>query len=373
MRRTPLTLILGAALAVATPATQSLGSRLLGRAPLEDIVTIHSARFVTADIDDLLVVQDLGEVRIPSVATRRHQTARLHRLSLLRLFGDRFKAVWHSEPQLGSTATAWTSGDIDGDGRSELLLFSGDSCAVVSFDAESTWTAGFSLDDAWVVDAVVCDVNADGQPELITLDVTPSDLTHRSRLIRVYQASATGFAPLTGYVAAIDWGEGVEIRITGRARFQDYDGELPVFACTYPDPRPGYYAVLHQAAPDSFSLTSNPFPWQDWFSKELVLPCGELTFFNVGDTAAAYGYFVPGSRPTGPSLSFAALEDGEWRLLDIVETARHIGGPLCRFTVNGEPGWLELRDEMFRFYPRDIFSWREEDGPSNVFTPGDPR
>jgi hypothetical protein len=78
----------------------------------------------------------------------------------------------------------------------------------------------------------------------------------------------------------------------------------------------------------------------------------------VGDTLVAYGYFVPGARPSGPSQSFATLEDGEWRLLPLLESARRVSGPVCRFTRNGVAGWLELRDNLFYFYPGEIFRWR---------------
>jgi hypothetical protein len=65
-----------------------------------------------------------------------------------------------------------------------------------------------------------------------------------------------------------------------------------------------------------------------------------------------------GSRPSGPSQSFAALDDGEWRLLPLLESAGRISGPICRFTWQGTAGWLELRDNLFYFYPGEIFRWR---------------
>ena len=45
--------------------------------------------------------------------------------------------------------------------------------------------------------------------------------------------------------------------------------------------------------------------------------------------------------------------------------AWRIASPLCRFRFENEPGWLELRDGLFRFYPGEVFDWRdaEPEGP----------
>ena len=63
-------------------------------------------------------------------------------------------------------------------------------------------------------------------------------------------------------------------------------------------------------------------------------------------------------RLSGPQQSSAALVDGKWRLLPLLESAGRISGPICRFTWQGTAGWLELRDNLFYFYPGEIFRWR---------------
>ena len=35
----------------------------------------------------------------------------------------------------------------------------------------------------------------------------------------------------------------------------------------------------------------------------------------------------------------------------LLDDARRLSGPVCRFTRDGRPGWLELRDNVFFFYP----------------------
>jgi hypothetical protein len=160
----------------------------------------------------------------------------------------------------------------------------------------------------------------------------------------------------------VNWGPDLKPAFTGAARLDDYPGALPVIAGVYSTLRPSSYAVVFSPAADSFALTTKPFPWQEWFSRTRVLPAGELSLFNVGDTLVAYGYFVPGtgavpSRGQSPR-SFAALEDGEWRLLPLTADAARLSGPVCRFTKGGAAGWLELRDNLFYFYPGEVFRWR---------------
>ncbi len=338
---------------------------LVGRCPVDNVTSIFSGKFVTSDIDDILGVQDLGRIPLSLGPGQQRTDARLCRLVLLRLSGSRFRTVWQTQPLLaapvpraGLGANAWTTADLDSDSRLELLIFNPDSCQVVSFGPDSIRTRSYDLPGSWVTDAVLCDIDADSAVELVTLELSPFDTLCNSRLLRVYEPTDSGLEPVSEYVSGLNWGEDVSITLLGTGRLEDYWTELPVLAGIYTSLRPSIYAVLHQAGPDSFALTFNPFPWQEWFTKKQVLPAGELTLFSVEDTLVAYGYFVPGSRPSGPSKSFAALQDGEWRLLSITHQARHIAGPVCRFTLNGNPGWLELRDNIFHFYPGHIFDWR---------------
>jgi hypothetical protein len=348
-----------AAAAAAEPAV------VLGRSPLEKAVAVSAGRFVNAATDDVLIVQDLGRMELSRGPGRDKAVVNLRRLALLRVGGSGFKSAWQSEPFNSTSAsgsdiagTCWTTGDIDADGLRELLLFTADTCKVVSFGPDTATTNAYGMDGAWVEAATVCDADGDSLDEVATLEVSRLDSGFTTRLLRLYRMSGFGLVPCGAYSAGISWGDGLRAALLGSARLEDYPGELPVVAGIYTTLKPSQYGILYRPAPDSLVLTANPFPWQEWFSKERVLPAGELSLFNVGDTLVAYGYFVPGARPSGPSQSFAALEDGEWRLLPLLEDAKRISGPICRFTWSGTAGWLELRDNLFYFYPGEIFRWR---------------
>jgi hypothetical protein len=337
---------------------------VLGRSPLEKVVAVFGGRFA-GTTDDLLVEQDIGRMELSRGPGRDKTVVDLRRLALLRLDGGAFRSAWQSEPFNSTSATGsdiagtcWTSGDVDADGLRELLLFTADSCQVLHFATDSFTIDAYGLNGAWVEAAAVCDADGDGLPDIATLEVSGLDSVKTTRLLRLYRMTGSGLVPCLAYSVGIDRGANVRVGLLGSARLEDYPGELPVVASIYPTLKPSTYEILYRPKPDSLVLTDKPFPWQEWFSKTRVLPAGELSLFDVGDTLVAYGYFVPGARPSGPSESFAALEDGEWRLLPLLESARRVSGPVCRFTRNGVAGWLEVRDNLFYFYPGEIFRWR---------------
>ena len=363
---------------------------VLGRCSLDKAVAISAGRFVNADTDDILIVQSIGRMELSRGPGRDKAVVNLRRLALLQLDGSGFKSVWQSEPFNSTSAsgsdiagTCWTTGDIDADGLRELLLFTADTCKVVSFrgtvprdfpaeirglsprpdfEPDTVATSAYGLDGAWVEAAACCDADGDSLVEVATLEVSRLDSGFTTRLLRLYRMTGSGLVPCGAYSIGVNRGADARVALLGSARLEDYPGELPVVASIYATLKPSLYEILYRPAPDSLVLTDNPFPWQDWFSKVRVLPAGELSLFNVGDTLVAYGYFVPGMgtvpvRGQSPQ-SFAALEDGEWRLLPLLETAGRVAGPVCRFTRNGTAGWLELRDNLFYFYPGEVFRWR---------------
>lgn len=337
---------------------------VLGRCPLDKVVAISSGRFAGTS-DDVLVVQDIGRMELSRGPGHSKTVVNLHRLALLRLDGASFKPIWQSEPfnSTSSTAsdiagTSWTTGDIDGDGLEELLLFTADSCQVLHFATDSVTTSAYGLNGAWIAAGTICDANGDSVPEIATIELSWLDSSRTTRLLRLYRMTGAGLVPCGPYTVGVNPGADVSTELLGSTRLEDYPGELPIVASVYPTLKPSVYKILYWPKQDSLVLTDKPFPWQEWFSKDHVLPAGELTLFNVGDTLVAYGYFVPGARPSGPSQSFAALEDGEWRLLPMLDDAKYVSGSVCRFTRNGVPGWLELRDNLFYFYPGEIFRWR---------------
>lgn len=341
---------------------------MLGRCPLEKVIAVSSGRFA-GEFDDVLVVQDIGRMELSRGPGRDRTVVNLRRLALLRPSGNNLEPVWQGEPFNSTTATGsdiagtcWTCGDVDADGLLELLLFTADSCQVLHFAFDTAMTDAYGLAGAWVEAAAVCDADGDSLPEVATLEVSRLDSARTARLLRLYRMTGSGLTPCLPYSVGVDRGVDVNVALLGAARLEDYAGELPVAASIYPTLRPSTYEVLHRPAPDSLVLTDKPFPWQKWFSKDRVLPAGELSLFNVGDTLVAYGYFVPGmgivpAQGQSPR-SFAALEDGEWRVLALLDDARRVSGPVCRFTRNGTSGWLELRDNLFYFYAGEIFRWR---------------
>lgn len=337
---------------------------VLGRSPLENAIAISAGHF-TGAADDVLLVQNIGRMELSRGPGQDKAVLDLRRIALLRLDGTAFRPVWQSEPfnstntvRSGIAGTGWTCGDIDADGLQELLLFTADTCRVLDFTADTVIARAYGLSGAWVEGAAVCDADGDSFPEVATLEVSGLDSARTTRLLRLYRMTGSGLVPCLPYSAGVDRGTKVRVVLLGAARLADYPGTLPVVASIYPTLKPTTYEVLYRPKPDSLVLTDKPFPWQEWFSKERVLPAGELSLFDVGDSLVAYGYFVPGSRPSGPSLSFAALDDGEWRLLPLLDDALRLSGPVSRFTRNGAPGWLELRDNLFYFYPGEVFRWR---------------
>jgi len=337
---------------------------VLGRCPLEKVVAVRSGHFGGSG-DDVLVVQDIGRLELSRGPGRDRTVVNLRRLALLRFGVTGVEPMWQSEPFSSTSATgsdiagtSWTCGDIDADGLEELLLFTADSCQVLDFASDTVATAACGLSGAWVVGATICDADGDSLPEIATLEVSALDSARTARLLRLYRMTGSGLGPCLSYSVGVDRGADAEVALLGAARLEDYHGVLPVVASIYATIRPSVYEVLYRPKPDSIVLTDKPFPWEEWFSKTRILPAGELSLFNVGDTLVAYGYFVPGARPSGPSQSFAALDDGEWRTLSLLEVAQRISGPVCRFTRNEVAGWLEVRDNLFYFYPGDIFRWR---------------
>ena len=357
--RTFLALIaVSLSIAVAEPAV------VLGRSPLDRVVAVSGGRF-TGAFDDVLVEQEIGRMELSRGPGRDKVVVNLRRLALLRLAGSGFNTVWQGEPFNSTTApgsdiagTCWSAGDVDADGLQELLLFTADSCRILHFARDSVATDAYGMAGAWVEAAAVCDADGDSLPEVATLELSGFDSARTTRLLRLYRLTGSGLVPCLPYSVGVDRGLDVRVTLLGAARLDDYSGMLPVVASIYPSLKPSTYEILYRPQPDSLVLTDRPFPWQEWFSKTRVLPAGELSLFDVGDTLVAYGYFVPGARPSGPSRSFAAIEDGEWRMLSLLESARRISGPVCRFTRSEVAGWLEVRDNLLYFYPGEIFRWR---------------
>ncbi len=338
---------------------------VLGRCPLDRVVKMVSGHFVSRETPSLLVVQDIGRAELSRVSRPARVSVSLTRLGVIHHEAEGFYLVWVSEPianpgcpELGLSGTAWTAGDFDDDGLDELLLLGSGECRLLNFERGEVTDETLVFPSRAVVSAAVCDVNDDGAKDVVTIEVPYPAEGSSTYLIQVYQRAGPGLAPRHPYSIGFNWGTATRVALLGSARLEDYPGVLPVLVGVRAELRPSTYAILYEPRPDSLILTTNPFPWQEWFSKTQTLPAGELTIFNVEDTLVGYGYFVPGSRPSGPPMSFAALQDGEWRLLALTNSAARLTGLVSRFRCATTDGWLELRDNLFYFYAGDIFRWR---------------
>ncbi|MEO0009018.1 MAG: hypothetical protein ABIK51_00660 [candidate division WOR-3 bacterium] len=330
----------------------------LGRCPVDSVVEITAGRFLPDSLPQVLVQEQAGAVWLRSVNDRTVVIrVPLYRLALLRVSGQRWEIFWRSGPLLGREAAeirffpdCWAGGDFDGDGLDELFLAAQSRMLVVNFGPDGVITDSVAGDFGLVVEAAGANIEQDGLEELVTLE-QETDSAGNRWLIRLWHLQDGRFVTRGGALVLPDSLPEAGFSLLGSARLEDYPGAPVLIMEEFPALRPSRYYALYSAAGDSFVLTSNPFPWAEWFSKEQVLPAGRMSLFNVGDTLVAYGYFVPGS---GSSMSFAALQDGEWRVLKPGLEPQKTGGLWCRYGS----GWLNLRQGRFYLYSEPPFFWR---------------
>ncbi len=334
---------------------------LLGRCPVDSVISLTAGPFFSDSSDQVLIEQRLGELSLFSLDDEARTKAVVSRLVLLKDGARGFEPVWRSglmaEPKVLSakmSSDVAAVGDFDLDRFYEVVLVGGDSIRIVK-PVGGERTVEFSA--GAVEGAIIADVDGDSFPELTVLETVFDSLAKR-QVVKILGWQDGGLV-LKGKPVAILAGEGdCRFSLLGAARLEDYTGMPVILGGEEKRVKPGVYGAVYAVSPDSFALTFLPFPTRDWFSKEEVLPAGRLQLFNIGDTLIAYGFFVPGSRPGGPAKSFAALQDGEWRLLRLRENAQRLSGLVCQFRYRGELGWLELRDGLFYFYPEAPFYWR---------------
>lgn len=330
---------------------------IIGRCPVDSVSRVLAGRFFTPDEEEVLVVESVGF--ITGKGEGKMVRVPVYRLVLLHKTDRGFQRLWQSELFLGRDAVnanlipdIWTSGDIDADSLLEIVTIKGDSGTVLNFGPESLFTRTFSIANGVVIDALCADMELDGFMELITLEQM-HDSTGNKDVIRVRQILDTELRQRGKPIELPGLVEGIKFSFLGSARLEDYSGAPVLVLGEYSTLRPSRYYVLYPAQSDSFVLTGTPFPYQEWFSKEEVLAAGRLQLFNVGDTLVAYGCFVPGLGG-GSGQSFAALQDGEWRVLRLKEGAKNVIGPICQFGS----GFLELRNRQFYLLTEEPFYWR---------------
>ncbi len=330
----------------------------LGRCPVDSVVEITAGRFLPDTVPQLLVREQAGVVTLCSGPDRSAGIrVPLCRLALLKNSAAKWEICWRSGLLVGREAVEsgifpdfWASGDFDGNGLNELVLTEGDRMLVVNFGPDGVIADTVAGDFGLVVEAAGANIELDGLWELLTLEGQTDSAGRRWR-VRIWQLKDSRFVSRGEALVLPDSPSGVRFSLLGSARLEDYPGAPVLIMEEFPTLRPSRYYALYSAVGDSLVLTGNPFPWAEWFSKEQVLAAGRLSLFNVGDTLVAYGYFVPG---TGSGMSFAALQDGEWRVLKPGLEPQKTGGLWCRYV----PGWLNLRQGRFYLYSEPPFFWR---------------
>lgn len=330
----------------------------LGRCPVDSVVEIAAGRFLPDSQPQLLVREQAGAVTLcPGPDRSAGVRVPLYRLALLRMSGQRWEMLWRSGLLVGREAADagifpdfWAWGDFDGDGQDELVLTEGSRVLVVNFGPDGVIADPVAGDFGLVVEAAGANIELDGLGELVTLEVQ-TDSAGRRWQVRIWQLEYGRFVPRGGALVLPDSPAGTVYSLLGSARLEDYPGAPVLIAGEFSTLRPSRYCLIYHTEGDTFALTGTPFPYREWFSREEVLPAGRLSLFNVGDTLVAYGYFVPGS---GSGMSFAALQEGDWRVLKPSLEPPKVAGLWCRYGA----GWLNLRQGRFYLYPQPPFFWR---------------
>lgn len=355
MRSVTMLLLLLPVLSIGNPPSSDV--RIVSRCPIDNVTVVQSGRFVTSDIDDLLVLQSLGETELAGPRIGGRCRVALGRLVLLRYNASGFSPVWQSSILVTNSGpdiipTAWTAADLTADDRLEVILVQADSARIFSFTGDTVGRITLPFPSASVEQITGWLADNNTKAILVTVERAGIEPTgYGIAAYRLEQDSWVSAYPLLGL--GID--SATSPFLLGAARFADYYEPMPVVALVRSTLRPSSYLALEPLEPGRWRLNGLPFPHQEWFSKTNPLPAGPLRLFNVGDTLVAYGYFVPGARPAGPSGSFAALDDGEWRILRFTPAAQRLAGPACRFRLAGVDGWIEIRDGLIYFYPGEVF------------------
>ncbi len=332
----------------------------LGRSPVDSVIYMTTGSFFSQDTDDVVLVHLIGDANVRYVDKPQELfKVPMYWLWLMKQSEKGFFPRWRSELLIGRTAIkanltpdVWAVGDFDLDSLAELLILSGDSGRLFHFNGESLQTERFFFKYGPVYDMVSADMDNDGYQELVMLKQI-RDSSGINDVIQVFQIVGTDLRPRGKPVLLPVESIALQYTLLGTARLEDYPGTPVIVAAEYSELRPSRYYVFYPVASDSFVVTGQPFPYREWFSKEETLCAGRLRLFNIGDTLVGLGYFVPGAGG-GSGLSYAALQDGEWRILRLKDWRKNLASNVCRV----RNGWLELRRGNFFLYYGDPFYWR---------------
>ena len=263
---------------------------------------VRAGHFVTADVEDLLVLQTIGRMELARSRGGARVPVEVQRLALVRFSERAAFSVWQSPPfitgaplPIDVASTAWAAGDFDADGLDELLMIAADSARLVSFGPDTITVAASPFPASAIEQAVACRLDSSGPLQVATLGEMAGWDTMAGPTTDSGQAPARTYAVGLYALDSIGWhavgteppGLGLtpdkHAKLCGAARLEDYDGLLPVIAVVAGELKPSAYSIVLPGDSGGIRLSDKPFPWQEWFAKERPLPSGPLQVENVGD------------------------------------------------------------------------------------------
>jgi len=127
-----------------------------------------------------------------------------------------------------------------------------------------------------------------------------------------------------------------------KCRLPDYTGEVPVFMDPQSDVRSSRFSIIFRNEHGEYE-SAKPF------STNEPSPSGGISLFSDGDRLIGYGTFLGYSQKDFlKNYTFGLYNGRNWEVLEKTET--NAEGAMCRFTIDGEQGWLFIYDGIYTFY-----------------------
>lgn len=326
---------------------------LTGIFPAPEAFELYPGPFIKEGHQDLLVLHGSGHIRIQGAS---HET---RRLALYSFDGGSFREVWlsrfnmfrHSSPRRGIYTTAWCCGDFDGDGVYEILTFPNEQIRYFvdkySFDEDGrNRTIIRKVPKVWIDQAIGCDINGDGVDEIVTLEFSIEDSIKYAYHAGVYELRGDSLVHL--WTGLEDIGENPSwmppTKFVTKCRLPDYTGEVPVLMGPQSDVRPSRFSIIFRNEHGEYE-SAKPF------SSNEPSPCGEISLFRDDNRVIGYGTFLDYSQKEFYNrFTFGLYNGRNWEVLG--KTENNAEGAMCRFTIDGEQGWLFIYDGIYTFYKK---------------------
>jgi len=290
--------------------------------------------------DQLIVEQRAGEARVNDPLGGLASFPKV-RLLICEATSGGWK-VLQTGPELVETQGEWTSGDLDHDGRSDLVVFKDGKVHIYSWKSSAMKHRVISLPSP-LVSGAVGDLNRDGKAELAAFIPVPvSRGTIPRYALAVFKWTGASLQEIwRGKPAFHGWDGGADI-ILGIADVKNIGKPKLVIMRGQSDVRPSTYVL--------FGWNGNALV-QDGVMKQAswgtpgrgAALVGRLQFFVMGKKVHFMGNLllaelaVTAVRKTG----LAMLSDGAIRIVDIISTSGDFeGGWTWGRPMGGEPGLL---------------------------------